>query len=67
MTASTLGEASTVAVPLEFNAAVEYIDRPASEGHGQRTALVCRDATLTYAELQQAVNQVVSAIQSLGV
>jgi len=67
VTASTLGEASTVAVPLEFNAAVEYIDRPASEGHGQRTALVCHDAALTYAELQQAVNRFANAIRSLGV
>ena len=59
--------APIVDVPLRFNVAVEYIDGPVANGHAQRTAIICRDGSLTYAELRRRVNRFANAIRSLGI
>ncbi len=54
-------------VPRDFNAGVEYVDRPVEEGHGERVAFICGDESISYTKLQRAVNRFGNAIQSLGV
>jgi benzoate-CoA ligase len=67
MSTATVPAGPTVEVPRDFNAAVEYIDRPVAEGHGARTAYICDDTSVTYAELQALVNRTGNALRGLGV
>jgi benzoate-CoA ligase family protein len=56
-----------VTVPRDFNASTEYIDKPVSQGHGARLAVLSGDQSLTYAGLQGSVNQFGTILLSLGI
>jgi benzoate-CoA ligase family protein len=54
-------------IPREFNIATWVLDRQLEEGRGQRTALVCGDTTVTYAELAALTNRVGHLLRDAGV
>ena len=56
-----------VAVPNEYNAAVDFVDRHLVEGRGEKVAFVDDDTSLTYAGLAEQVNRAASALRDLGV
>jgi benzoate-CoA ligase len=67
MIESGASAAPKVDVPRLFNAAAEYVDGAVAAGHGSRTAYVCGDQRVTYADLQQRVNRVGNALSRLGI
>jgi benzoate-CoA ligase family protein len=50
-----------------FNLASWFVDRHLEEGRGDRTALICADERVTYAELAKQVNRVGHVLRDLGV
>src|SRR6478752_313979 len=52
---------------MTFNLASWFVDRHLEEGRGDRTALVCTDREVTYAELAALVNRVGHVLRDLGV
>jgi benzoate-CoA ligase family protein len=50
-----------------FNLATWFVDRRVEEGRGDRTALICRDENVTYAELAALVNRTGHVLRDLGV
>ncbi len=54
-------------LPLRFNAAEWFVGRHVREGRGGRTAIVTDDASLSYAELDDAVRRFASALRRAGV
>jgi benzoate-CoA ligase len=50
-----------------FNAASYFIDRHIAEGRGQSIAIECEDRRVSYANLQECVNRMGSAMRSLGI
>jgi benzoate-CoA ligase family protein len=62
MTAPALTAAS-LGVPERFNAAVHFVDRNVAEGRGDRIAIECGDARLTYADLLSDVNRTGNALR----
>lgn len=54
-------------LPERFNAAAWFVGRHVAEGRGASPALVCGDATLTYADLDVLVRRFASALQKAGV
>jgi benzoate-CoA ligase family protein len=50
-----------------FNLATFFVDRHLEEGRGDRTALVCGDRRVTYAELAALVNRTGHVLRDLGV
>jgi benzoate-CoA ligase family protein len=63
----TVATAESLGVPETFNAATYFVDRHVVEGRGGRVAIECGDAQITYAEVQQKVNRLGSALLRLGV
>jgi benzoate-CoA ligase len=54
-------------LPEMFNAADYFVDRHIREGRGGRTAILCRDRSLTYADVQAGMNRFGNGLKSLGV
>jgi benzoate-CoA ligase family protein len=52
---------------MTFNLATWFVDRHLEEGRGERTALICGDDHVTYAELAERVNRVGHVLRDLGV
>jgi benzoate-CoA ligase len=50
-----------------FNATEYLLDRHLADGHGDRTAVVCGPATLTYAELAGETRRVAAGFAAIGV
>ncbi len=50
-----------------MNLVTALVDAHVAEGHGGRTAIVCEDRRLTYADLQALVNRTGNALRALGV
>src|SRR6266852_9861003 len=59
--------APVVYVPDQFNVADYLVDRHVREGRGGRTAILCGDASVTYAQVAERSNQVGNGLRSLGV
>lgn len=51
----------------EFNAATALVDAHVAAGRGEKTAVVCGDRAISYAELQDSVNRMGNALRRLGV
>lgn len=54
-------------LPEFFNAADYFVDRNIREGRGKKTAVLCKDRSLTYADVQAGVNRVGNALKGLSV
>jgi benzoate-CoA ligase family protein len=54
-------------LPQEFNVATWFVDRNVAEGRGHRTAFLCADRTLSYADVQDLANRTGNALRELGV
>ena len=54
-------------LPVEFNVASWFVDRPVAEGRGRAPAFHCEDRVLTYADVQDLVNRTGNALRELGV
>ena len=54
-------------LPVEFNVASWFVDRPVAEGRGAAPAFHCEDRVLTYADLQELVDRTGNALRELGV
>jgi benzoate-CoA ligase family protein len=52
---------------MTFNLATWFVDRHLEEGRGDRTALICGDENVTYAELAALVNRTGHVLRDLGV
>src|SRR6266513_4805861 len=59
--------APVVTVPDSFNIADYLVDRHAREGRGGRTAILCGDESVTYAELADRSSRLANGLRSLGV
>lgn len=57
----------TLQYPSTLNVADELVDRHVLDGFGARPAVITSDRTVTYAELQQLVNQAAAALIALGI
>src|SRR5437868_1416493 len=56
-----------VSVPDRFNIADYLVDRHLREGRGGRTAIICGDEPITYAQVADRSNQLANGLRSLGV
>ena len=56
-----------VAIPRDFNAAVDLLDRNLAAGRGNKLAFVDDRGSLTYAQLAERVDRVAGALRRLGV
>jgi benzoate-CoA ligase len=63
----TVATAESIGVPERFNAATFFVDRNVDEGRGDRVAIECGDARITYEAVRRNVNRVGSALRQLGV
>jgi benzoate-CoA ligase family protein len=54
-------------LPVDFNVATWFVDRPVAEGRGAAPAFHCEDRVLTYADVQELVNRTGNALRELGV
>jgi benzoate-CoA ligase len=63
----TVATAASIGVPERFNAAAFFVDRNVAEGRGDRIAIECGEARVTYGELLRQVNRAGSALRQLGV
>jgi benzoate-CoA ligase len=59
--------APVVNVPDLFNIADYLVDRHVREGGGNRTAILCGDESVTYAQVAERSNRVGNGLRSLGV
>src|SRR5438128_7253943 len=59
--------APIVSVPDRFNIADYLVDRHLREGRGGRTAILCGDDAVTYAQVAERSNRVANALRSLGI
>ena len=59
--------APAVNVPEQFNIADYLVDRHVREGRGGRTAIVCGDESVSYAQVAERSNRVGNGLRSLGV
>src|SRR4030088_1488543 len=56
-----------VSVPDRFNIADYLVDRHVREGRGDRTAILCGDESVSYAQVAERSNRVGNGLRSLGV
>ncbi|MBZ5646901.1 MAG: benzoate-CoA ligase family protein [Acidobacteriia bacterium] len=56
-----------VRLPTEFNVATHFVDRHVEEGRGDKIAILCGDARISYADLLARTNRVGNAIRDLDV
>src|ERR1700756_2323537 len=56
-----------VTVPDRFNIADYLVDRHVREGRGGRTAILCGDECVTYAQVADRSNRIANGLRSLGV
>jgi benzoate-CoA ligase family protein len=54
-------------LPVEFNVASWFVDRPVAEGRGAAPAFHCADRVLTYGDLRELVDRTGNALRELGV
>ena len=59
--------APVVNVPDQFNIADYLVDRHLREGRGGRTAILCGDESVTYAQVAERSNRVGNGLRSFGV
>jgi benzoate-CoA ligase family protein len=59
--------APVVNVPDQFNVADYLVDRHVREGRGGRTAILCGNESVTYAQVAERSNRVGNGLRSLGV
>jgi benzoate-CoA ligase family protein len=59
--------APVVNVPDQFNIADYLVDRHVREGRGGRTAIVCGEESVTYAQVAERSNRVGNGLRSLGI
>src|ERR671923_2927094 len=59
--------APVVDVPDSFNIADYLVDRHVREGRGERTAILCGDESVTYAQVAERSNRVANGLQAMGV
>jgi benzoate-CoA ligase family protein len=59
--------APVVDVPERFNLADYLVDRHVREGRGDRTAILCGDESVTYAQIAERSNRLGNGLRSLGV
>ena len=57
---------STIDLPREYNAAVEFIDANLSRGRGRKTAFIDAAGRHTYGDLAERVNRAGNALRALG-
>jgi len=57
----------SIIFPERFNMAAYYLDRNIENGNGERIAVLCKDATYTYDDVQRAANRFGNGLKSLGV
>jgi benzoate-CoA ligase len=67
--ATTIRQAAApvVKVPDQFNVADYLVDRHVREGRGGRSAIICGDESVTYAQVAERSNRVGNGLRSLGV
>ncbi len=56
-----------IAVPRDYNAAADFIDRNVAEGRGGKAAVIDERGRHTYADLARRVNRAGNALRGLGV
>ncbi len=57
---------STIELPREYNAAVEFIDANVSKGRARKTAFIDATDRYTYGDLAERVNRAGNALRALG-
>src|SRR5438067_5343350 len=55
-----------VEVPETFNVADYLVDRHVREGRGARSAILCGDESITYAQVAERSNRVANALEAIG-
>src|SRR4029077_9497890 len=55
-----------VSLPERFNVADYLVDRHVREGRGDRTAILCGDESITYAQVAEQSNRLGNGLRSLG-
>ena len=65
MTTAPVGEAPRIALPREYNAAVDLIERNLKAGRADKVAFRDGHASLTYGALAEQVDRCANALRSL--
>ena len=54
-------------LPVDFNVAAWFVDRPVAEGRGRAPAFHCEGRGLSYADVQELADRTGNALRELGV
>ena len=57
---------AAIALPREYNAALEFIDANLAKGRAEKTAFIDDTGRYTYGELAERVNRAGNALRALG-
>jgi len=63
----TAGETPHIALPRDYNAAVDLVERHLAAGRGAKTAYIDDRGSLTFAELAERVDRAANAYRRLGI